>query len=93
MGIFNFGNKQRLHTQMYGETSGREMFKVDEYNSVKKLSLTLGMTMFCIFSLLFFVNSLIKTKLGLFLILVFIGCGVWEYFNIKHQINVRRSLY
>ena len=36
MGLFDFGNKQRMHTQMVGETSGREMFVMEQYNLKKK---------------------------------------------------------
>jgi fatty acid desaturase len=93
MAIFNFGNKQRLHTQMIGETSGREMFKVDEYNQVKGLTFGLGAIMLGIFTLFFFAWNSIPGKIKLFLSLIFIGCGIWEYFNVKHQIKVRESLY
>jgi hypothetical protein len=34
MSIFDFGKKQRMHTQLIGNTSGKEMFKVDEYNKI-----------------------------------------------------------
>ena len=33
--IFDFGSKQRMHTQMYGNTTGREMFQINEYNQRK----------------------------------------------------------
>lgn len=93
MAIFNFGNKQRLHTQIVGQTSGREMFKVDEYNQVKKLSFILGAIMLSIFTLFYFAWSYIPNKVKVFMGLIFLGCGLWEYFNVKHQIRVRESLY
>lgn len=91
--IFNFGNKQRLHTQLVGNTSGREMFKVDEYNQVKRTTVTLGSVMFAIFTLFFFFWNSIPTKIRLFMVLIFLGAGTWTYFNVKHQIRVRESLY
>jgi len=93
MAIFNFGNKQRLHTQLLGNTTGREMFKVDEYNSVKKLSFILGFVMFVLFTTFYFCWNSIVIKIRIFMILIFIGCAIWTYFNLKHQTRVRDSLY
>jgi len=93
MAIFDFGHKQRMHTQLVGNTSGREMFKVDEYNQVKKTTVILGTIIAIIFTLFYFGWSLIPGKIKFFMFLIFIGCGVWTYFNVNHQIKVRRSLY
>jgi len=93
MAIFDFGRKQRLHTQMVGNTSGREMFKVDEYNSVKKLTYGIGFIMGIIFTIFYFFFNNIPLKVKIFMGIIFLGCGIWEYFNIKHQIKVRKSLY
>lgn len=93
MSIFNFGRRQRLHTQLYGNTNGREMFKIDEYNHIKKITYWLSGTMFIIFTLFYFCWSEIPLKLKGFIGLIFIGGGIWNYFNIKHQIKVRKSLY
>jgi glucan phosphoethanolaminetransferase (alkaline phosphatase superfamily) len=93
MAIFDFGRKQRLHTQLVGNTSGREMFKVDEYNSVKRLTFLLGFVMVVIFTIFYFCWASIPKNIKIFMILIFIGCGIWEYFNIKHQIRVKESLY
>ena len=92
MSIFNFG-RQRLHTQMHGNTSGREMFKVDEYNHVKTTTYFLGTIMAIIFTLFYFSWNSIPGKIKGFMIIVLLVCGVWTYFNVKHQIKVRESLY
>jgi len=93
MAIFDFGRKQRLHTQMVGTTSGREMFKVDEYNHVKKTTFSLGALIFIILTIFYFFWSYIPGKIAGFLVIVVILAGVWEYFNVKHQIRVKESLY
>ena len=93
MSIFNFGNKQRLHTQLYGNTSGKELFKVDDYNNRKK---TTGILIFFItgfLTLFYFCIQAIPTKILTFLIITTIGLSIWLYFNIKQQIRLREVLY
>lgn len=93
MAIFDFGNRQRLHTQLIGNTNGREMFKVDEYNQVKKMNVILGTIMFLLFTSFYFFWTSIGNKIKGFMVIIFVGCAVWFYFNMKHQIKVKRSLY
>ena len=92
MAIFNF-KRQLLHTQLDGRTSGREMFKVDEYNQVKKTNAILGCVMFLIFTSFYFLWNSIGNKFKGFMAIIFVGCAIWFYFNMKHQIKVKRSLY
>jgi hypothetical protein len=84
MSIFNFGKKQRLHTQLVGNTSGKELFKVDEYNKRKK-----G-TMFII-GYEFLIATLFYVKL--YLIFSMIGTFVFGFFNFKQQKILREGLY
>ena len=93
MSIFNFGNRQRMHTQLVGNTSGREMFKVDEYNERKKTSI--GLTLFLLFmsTTFYFTFFSIPMKFRLFLILLTLGAGVFLYFNYKQQRRLREDLY
>lgn len=93
MGIFDFGKRQKLHTQMIGNTSGREMFKVDEYNQLKRITFSLAGIMMVLFTIFYFAWDYIPTKIKVFMGLIFVGCATWEYFNVKHQIRVRESLY
>ena len=93
MAIFDFGHKQRMHTQLVGNTSGREMFKVDEYNQVKKTTVVLGTIIAIILTLFYFSWADIPSKIKGFMFIVLIVCGVWTYFNVNHQIKVRNSLY
>ena len=93
MPIFDFKDKQRLHTQLIGNTSGREMFKVDDYNNRKK---TTGILIFFITGLLtlfYFCIQAIPTKILIFLIIITIGLSIWLYFNIKQQLRLREGLY
>lgn len=93
MAIFNFGNKQRLHTQLVGNTTGREMFRVDEYNQRKKTSIGLGFIIFGLLTLFYFFGKYISGKWLTFLIIGTLGLGIWFYFNYKQQRILRRGLY
>ena len=93
MSLFNFGNRQRLHVQLMGNTTGKEMFKVDEYNKIKKISLILGFLVFWIFVCFYFGYKSIPIKLKGFLFIVIFICISWIYFNMKNQKNLKGSLY
>lgn len=93
MGIFDFGNKQRLHTQLLGNTTGREMFKVNEYNAVKKSLFGIGIFIFGFFAVFWFCWKLISTKVLIFLILIFIGLCYWFYHNFRELNRLKGLLY
>ncbi len=93
MTLFNFGKKQRMHTQLHGSTSGSEMFKIDEYNQRKKVMGILSFIEISLFTLFFFEIQKIPAKLLIFLFLVFIGCGCYGYYNIKELKELRKRLY
>jgi len=93
MAIFNFGRKQKLHTQMYGRTTGKEMFKVDEYNKSKQILAGLGFMIFWIFVCFYFGYNSIPIKLRGFLFIVIFICLVWGYIIIKNQKRLKQDLY
>jgi glucan phosphoethanolaminetransferase (alkaline phosphatase superfamily) len=93
MSVFDFGRKQRLGVDLYGHTSGREIFNVDEYNNSKKLTVCLVLIMLVIFSAFYFEWTSIPIKIKIFMGLIFLGCSTLGYFNIKKQIRIRESLY
>jgi len=93
MSIFDFGRKQRLYTQLHGTTTGREMFKVDEYNQRKKKTGGLSFVFFGLLTLFYFQIQNINTKFLIFLLAVFVGSGIYLYYNIKEQVNLRKLLY
>jgi hypothetical protein len=93
MGLFDFGHKQRLHTQLVGNTTGREMFKVSEYNNVKKSLFGIGFFIFCFFTLFYFCWNNISTKVLIFLIIIFLGLCYWFYHNFKELNRLKGLLY
>ena len=93
MSIFNFGDKQRLHTQMFGHTSGKEMFKVDEYNKVKQVTMSLCLALFLFFTIFYFGWSSIPLKFKGFMFIICILLGGWLYFNVKSQLKLKEYLY
>lgn len=93
MSIFNFKDKQRLHTQIYGQTSGDEMFKIDEYNTTKGYSFALGFIIFCLFTVFYFFWDKIQSKILFFLIIITVVLGILMYFNIKNQLRLKERLY
>lgn len=92
MGIFNFGRKQRLHTEIYGHTSGSEMFKIDEYNGRKKKTAFLSFIIIIILTIFYFLWDNIESKIRFFMILIVIGCLVYGYFNVKEQISLKEKI-
>lgn len=93
MSIFNFGKKQRLHTQLYGHTTGNELFKVDEYNNRKAITGVLSFAIFGLFTLFYFGIQAIPKKMLIFLILITISLSFLFYFNFKQQRILRERLY
>lgn len=93
MSIFNFGKRQRLHAQLYGNTTGREMFKVDEYNQRKKTTGVLIAFILIYLTILYFNYSYMLNKVGLFFFLFFVIAGVYLFFNYKQQRRLREGLY
>jgi hypothetical protein len=93
MSIFNFGRKQRLGIDLSGKTSGKEMFKVDEYNQKKRVTIGIFLYSLLIFTIGYFSFDSLKTKMGLFFIILLILSWVWFYFNYKSQIRLREGLY
>ncbi len=93
MAVFNFGQKQRLHTQMYGRTTGKEMFQVDEYNQRKSSTAALGVISFLLLTSLYFSIGVIALKWVLFLTLLLSGVITAIVFNFKQQIRLRENLY
>ena len=93
MAIFDFGKKQRLHTQLYGNTTGSEMFKVDEYNNRKKVMGILSFIEITLFTIFFFEIQYIPSKVLVFLTLIFVGCGIYGYYTIKELKGLRKRLY
>lgn len=87
--LFNFGNKQRLHAQMIGNTSGREMFVINEYNErksqIRGLILAFIINLIVIFLLFYFDNF----KFGFLLCLPLIGIVIASYFLLQSK----RRLY
>lgn len=93
MSTFNFGHRQRMHTQLYGQTSGKELFKVDEYNTRKAVTVySLTMCIF-IFLIEYFFITKIPFKFNFLLILAFIGFSYLGYINFKQQKRLREGLY
>jgi hypothetical protein len=93
MGIFDFGKKQRLHTQLYGNTTGKEMFKVNEYNSRKKATIGISIMEVLFLTILYFYFSYIPNKFLIWVGLIMIGTGIYGYFNYIQQIRLRENLY
>jgi hypothetical protein len=93
MSIFNFGKKQRLHTQLVGNTSGKELFKVDEYNKRKKGTMFIIGYEFLIATLFYFYWNNIQGNVKLYLIFSMIGTFVFGFFNFKQQKILREGLY
>ena len=93
MSMFNFKDKQRLHTQLVGETTGKELFHVDEYNQRKRTTLALVLALVGIFTLMYFCWKMIPMKITVFIILAFVGLATYLYFNCKQQFRLRERLY
>ena len=93
MSIFNFGNRQRLHAQLIGNTSGREMFQVDEYNQRKKTTIGIGIIIGLIATLLYFQIQNIPGKLLIFILLITAGLIWYGYHNWSQQVRLRENLY
>jgi len=93
MTLFDFGKRQRMHTQLTGNTSGHEMFLVDEYNSRKKVSGAIVCYNFFLLTLIYFAFSFIQTKTGFFFILLGLISLGFGYFNYKSQRILRRKFY
>jgi len=94
MGIFDFGRKQRLHTQIYGQTSGKELFKIDEYNKSKKITIALITYLVFSFTLLYFgIGGMLSRKSLIFFIFTIVGVIIWLYFNYKNQKRLKENLY
>lgn len=93
MGIFDFGKRQRLHTQLYGHTSGGELFKVDEYNRRKTISFSIVVTNVILFTIFYFMWNDIPIKIKVFMFLGMVGTIVLGYFNLKNQKKLGEGLY
>lgn len=93
MAIFNFGRKQNLGVDLYGHTSGKEMFLIDEYNQRKGFTLGLILILSGIFTIFYFGWDGISNNIKFFFGLVFLGLGIVLYFNLKNQIKMREDLY
>lgn len=91
--LFNFGNKQRLHTQLIGNTTGKELFKVNEYNERKKRTGVLSVSLIILFTIFYFYIQNIPTKILIFMIIITLGLCFWLYSNFKQQRILRGVLY
>ncbi|MCK9429536.1 MAG: hypothetical protein M0R17_05990 [Candidatus Omnitrophica bacterium] len=90
--IFDFGRKQRLGVRLQGNTSGKEMFKIDDYNNRKKNTAILSFIVISILSVFYFFWNNIESKIRIFMILVVVGCLVYGYFNVKEQIRMKERI-
>jgi hypothetical protein len=93
MTIFDFGKRQRMHTQLVGHTSGHEMFLVDEYNTKKKISTAIISYNIFLLTLMYFAFDFIKTKTGIFFVLIGLAGLGYGYFNFKSQRVLRSKFY
>jgi len=93
MTIFDFGKRQRMHTQLIGNTSGHEMFLVDEYNTKKKISISIICYNLFLLSLMYFAFDFFKTKTGIFFVLIGLISLGFGYFNYKSQKLLRSKFY
>jgi hypothetical protein len=93
MTIFDFGKRQRMHTQLVGHTSGHEMFLVDEYNTKKKISTAIISYNIFLLTLMYFAFDFFKTKTGFFFILLGLISLGFGYFNFKSQRILRSKFY
>lgn len=93
MPIFDFGKKQRLHTQLIGNTSGKEMFKVDEYNQQNKKIGGVVVFDFIIFTILYFYGGLIPIKFLIFMIILTMGLNYFGYSAYKNKQELKGKLY
>jgi hypothetical protein len=93
MAIFDFGKRQRMHTQVYGHTTGREMFQVDEYNTQMKAIGGAVAVDFMIFTMLYFFWNQIPSKFIVFMFIVAIGMSCLGYFAWKSKQRLRERLY
>jgi len=93
MGIFDFGKKQRMHTQVFGHTTGKEMFQVDEFNSQNKKIGSAVVVDFSIFAILYFYWSYITPKVIIFMLIIASVMGCVGYFAYKSKRRLREKLY
>ena len=92
MGIFDF-NKQTMRADLRGSTSGKEMFKVQEYNERKANTFKIITIEASLLTLFYFGYKIIPTKIFLFLIIICLGLGFWGFHNYKEQVKLRAKLY
>ena len=92
MSIFDFGKKQRLHTQLVGNTSGSEMFKIEEYQKTKKILFGIGIADFMSFAIFFFSIQDIPLKITIFWIISLIALNAYGYYTFKHYKKIKQRL-
>lgn len=93
MTLFNFGRKQRLHTQLYGNIDGDEIFKIEDYKYKQGISILLFLYIGTILTIFYFLIQKIPQKILYFLIITLIISGIWLYFNLKEQFRIKKYLY
>lgn len=93
MSIFDFKKKQRLNAQLYGHTSGSEMFKVDEYNTRKKVTEAGVIFIVIMLSIFYFFWKDIPQKIIIWMIIITAISIVYCFFNFKQQKRLRERLY
>lgn len=91
--MFDFGKRQKLHTQLIGSTTGNELFKVDEYNTRRKTTFLTGFICVCIFLIEYWYITLIPIKWNILLFMAFIGSAYFCYSNFIQQKRLREKLY
>ena len=92
MGIFDF-NKQTMRADLRGQTLGKEMFKVQEYNERKATTFKIISIEAALLTFFYFGYKIIPMKIFIFLIILCLGLGFWGYHNYKEQTKLREKLY
>ena len=93
MSVFDFGKRQRMHTQFVGSTTGREVFQVDEYNQRKKGTGVVITASAMILTLFYFAWNSIPKNIKGYLFIALIGILGYGYYNYQQQRRLREKLY
>ena len=90
--LYDFGNKQRMHTQMIGNTSTKEIFLAREFDNSRSLLVGLSFSSIASFIIAYFLFKALVFSYGFLFLFIALALEYVSYMFYKRKSKYERLI-